>query len=83
MPKDTLSETWVEQTIDGQMKYHRIVVGEGVRTSHVLTHTGTVNDGTLQVEVLGRHLSKETTPTLSVLGTLPENATLKFSSSIT
>ena len=68
----------MEQIIDGHSKFHRIVVEEGVLPSHILTHTVTVaEDGSLHVEVLGRHLSRETTPALSVLDTLTQNATLK------
>ena len=68
----------MEQIIDGHSKFHRIVAKEGVPPPHILTHTVTVAEGSsLHVEVLGRHLSTETTPALSVLDTLSRSATLK------
>ena len=75
---DTLPDSWVVQTVDGHTKYHKIVVLGVVPTCHILTHTLTEGVGrNLHVEVLGRHLNKESTPALRVLDSLPKKASLK------
>jgi hypothetical protein len=65
-----LPDGWVVQTDDGKVKYHRIT-SNGDPPIHKLTHT--VMEGTefLHVEILGRHLNKDSTPALAVLDGLP------------
>ena len=73
-----LLATWAVQTVDGCTKYHCIAAADTLPPTHMLTHTVmAAEDSTLHVEVLGRILSKETTPSLSVLDGLPHNTTLK------
>ena len=73
-----LLATWVVQTVDGCTKYHYIEASDTLPPTHKLTHTVmAAEDGTLQIEVLGRILSKDTTPALSILDGLPHNTTVK------
>ena len=73
----SLPETWVEQNIEGRTKYHRILASSTVPPAHIITHSITEEHDVLHVEVLGRHLSKDTTPALSILDGLPKRTTLK------
>ena len=77
MDSDLLA-TWAVQTVDGCTKYHCITASDTLPPTHKLTHTVmAAEDGTLHIEVLGRVLSKDTTPSLSVLDGLPHNTALK------
>lgn len=70
--------TWAVQTVDGCTKYHCKTASDTLPPFHKLTHTVmAAEDGTLHIEVLGRVLSKDTAPSLSVLDGLPHNTTLK------
>ena len=66
------------ETVDDCTKYHLIAASDSFPTTH--THTHTVMEypnGTVQVEVLGKILSKETTPSLCILDELPHNTSFR------
>lgn len=70
--------TWAVRTVDGCTKYHCITASDTLPPTHKLTHTVmAAENGALHIEVLGKVLSKDTTPSLSVLDSLPHNTTLK------
>lgn len=71
-----MPETWVEQTIEGCTKYHKILVTNTTPPTHMISHTITGEGDALHIEVLGRHLSNDA-PALSILKGLPKNTTLK------
>lgn len=54
-----------------------VAEGDSEKPGHMLTHSVSLIDETVHIEVLGRHLTETTTPALSVLDDLPQNATLK------
>lgn len=62
-----MPENWIEQNIEGCTKYHRILATSTVLLTHVITHTITDEGDALHVEVLGRHLSEDKSPALSIL----------------
>ena len=70
--------TWAWQTVDGCTKYHCIAASDTLPPICKLTHTVmAAEDGMLHTEVLGRILSKDTTPSVNVLDGLPHNTTVK------
>ena len=71
-----MPETWVEQTIEGCTKYHKILVTNTTPPTHMISHTITGEGDALHIEVLGRHLSNDA-PALSILKGLPKSTTLK------
>ena len=68
----TLPKYWIQQIIDNNMKYHKIVEVNSVPPRHCHTHTVQVSEGIMQVEIFGHHLNVSTTPALSVLDKLPK-----------
>ena len=67
-----------EQRVGGYPTYHRIVASDTNPPKHKLIHTVKENeDGSLLVEVLGKHLHSTTTPALNVLDKLPRHTSLQ------
>lgn len=71
-----MPDAWVEQTIEGCAKYHKILATNTIPPTHTISHTVTGEGDALHIEVLGRHLSKDT-PALSILNGLPKNTPIK------